>query len=84
MGAVVSSKFGKNVPDVALYGFFGERELCSDYFVRIAPRNQPQHINFSWCQCVVSRVLDDFGRDLRGDAFLAGMDCANCLQQFLS
>jgi hypothetical protein len=31
-----------------------------------------------------SSVLDDFGRDLRGDAFLAGMDCANCLQQFLS
>ena len=25
VGPVVSSKFGKNVPDVALHGFFGER-----------------------------------------------------------
>ena len=54
------------------------------YFVRVAPRNQPQYINFSWCQRVVRRVLGDFGCDLRGNAFLADVDRANCLQQFLS
>src|SRR5215469_12816047 len=61
VGPVVSSKFGKNVTDVALHGFFGERELCGDYFVRVAPRDQLKYIDFSWGQCIVHHVIGDFG-----------------------
>jgi hypothetical protein len=41
---------------------------------------QPQYINFSCCQWVVRGVLGDFDCDLRGEAFLPGINRANCLQ----
>ena len=47
MGSVVSAQFGEDVLDSALDGFFGDRELIRNLFIRIPRRNQAQHTDFT-------------------------------------
>ena len=84
VGPVIGVQFGEDVLDVALHGFFGERQLRGDLLVRIPAGDQSQYVDFSRGQSVIGGVLGDFGGNFRGQTFLAGMDRANRFEQFLA
>ena len=46
VGAIVSTQLGKDVPDLALHGVFGDRELRRNLFVGIAIGDQAQDAHF--------------------------------------
>src|ERR1700677_1704399 len=81
--SVVCAKFGKDVLDVTLDRFLGNRESIGDQLVCIPAGNQAQHIDFSGGQGVIDRVVGEFSGDLGRNALLASMYSANRLEEFL-
>jgi hypothetical protein len=57
MGSVVGAQFGEDVPDLALDGFFADRELRCNLFVCIAFGNQTQPTDFCWGKGIVGGML---------------------------
>src|SRR5262245_50640379 len=47
MRSIVGRELGEDVLDVALDGFFGDRELSGDHLVRVPAGNEPQHLDFA-------------------------------------
>src|SRR5271165_1426270 len=77
--SVVCAQFRKDGLDSALDGFLRDRELIRDLLVRITSGDQSQHGNLCRCQGVISRMLGDFTRDLRGKGLLSSMNRADRL-----
>jgi len=83
VGSVVGAQFGEDVSDLALDGFFADRELRGNLFVSIPFGNQTQDTDFRWGQGVIGGMFGDLVGGLRGQCLFPGMDGADCLQQFL-
>src|SRR6266403_3487697 len=82
MSPVVSAKFWEYIRDVALDSLFRDCELVSDHFVRIASRDQSQHIDLAWGQVVFRGMVRELGGDLRGYSLFAGIHGTDGLQKF--
>src|SRR5580693_1293536 len=72
--SVACAKFGKDVLDVALDRFLGNRKAIGDQLVSIPTGNQTQHIDL---------VVGEFSGDLRRNTLLASMYSANRLEELL-
>src|SRR5262249_17351427 len=46
VGAIVGVQFGKNTPNVSLYGLFRDGEIVGNNFVGIAGSYLPQNLDF--------------------------------------
>src|ERR1039457_6111203 len=82
MGPVVSAKFAEYVRDVALDGILRNRQLNGDLFVRVAGRDEPEHLDLAPGQVVLRGMLSQLGGDLRRYSLLTGMDGADGFQEF--
>jgi hypothetical protein len=57
MGPVVYDKLGKNVLDVTLNRFLGERQFSSDLFISISLGDQSQDVYLARSQDIISRAI---------------------------
>jgi hypothetical protein len=57
VSAIVCTQLGEDVLDSSLHSLFRDVELRRSLFVGIPSGNQPQYIDFPWCQRLIRGVL---------------------------
>ena len=82
--SVVRAQFGKNALDVAFDSLFSNRESIRNDLVCVPRCNQSEYFDFSRSQSVVCKVVSNLRGDFGWDPLLAGMNCANRVQQLNS
>src|SRR5580658_4636979 len=81
MGSVVGAKLRENARNVALDGVLRNAKPAGDLLVRIAGRDQTEHIDLPKAQLVVPGMVSQFGGEFRGDSLLPGMYRPDGVQQ---
>src|SRR4028118_638926 len=82
--AVVGFKFGENVFDVNLNGFFRDAEFISHLFVAIPVGDELQDFHFACREMRLAEMLGDLLGNRRGNSRFSGVNEADDIEQFFA
>ena len=68
MCSVVRVEFSEDVRNVPFDGILTNEQFCANLLVRVAGRDQSQHLNFADSQSFCPGVFGQLGRYLAGEA----------------